>query len=282
MRWPSGAAFVTVALNWHRAPWPFDWTGLTERAVDVFICQRKEHTREICCPFKKRLAWNGYCLDYRKTHLLISFFRITKGPMADAAPASGIWCQQNSVTHLHKEAVFRTEGISFISSFVFSFHSVRYLYGEPGMHFQLELTEWKGRTFQSPARLGCLGDDGCWVERAGFWYAKWWGWSGDQGDGLGRQSLVGGAADSKTRLARGGFPWLLSPLGLLSSSRLPHCFKMSCSAFTPNVSFLLSSCLPSLPLFLPSFSFLLFFCENVISLRARTFSVLPVSECPVL
>lgn len=28
--------------------------------------------------------------------------------------------------------------------------------------------------------------------------------SGDQGDGLGRQSLVGAAADSKTRLARGG------------------------------------------------------------------------------
>lgn len=78
------------ALNWHRGPWPFDWTGLTERAVNVFICQRKEHTREICCPFEKRLGMKWILFGLQKTHLLISFFRITKGPMADAAPASGI------------------------------------------------------------------------------------------------------------------------------------------------------------------------------------------------
>ena len=99
------------------------------------------------------------------------------------------------------------------------------------------------------------------------------GW-GDTGGGCCRQQDQAGS--------RGGFPWLLNPLGLLSSSRLPHCMKMSCLAFTPNVSFLLSSCPPSLPPFLPSFSFLLFLCENVSSLRARTFSVLPISECPVL
>ena len=56
MRWPSGAAFVTATLNWRQGPWPFDWTGPTKRADRVFVCQRKEHTREICCPFSKTIG----------------------------------------------------------------------------------------------------------------------------------------------------------------------------------------------------------------------------------
>lgn len=33
-----------------------DWTEPTESPDRAFVCQRKEHAREICCPFKKRLG----------------------------------------------------------------------------------------------------------------------------------------------------------------------------------------------------------------------------------
>lgn len=130
------------------------WLDRAHKENRQSFCLSEEgtHQRDLLPILKNNWAWNGYCLDYRETHLLISFFRITKGLMADLAPATGIWCQKISVTHLLREAVFRTKGISFISSFVFSFHSVPCIYGVPCMRFQLDLTERSGgETFQWPS-----------------------------------------------------------------------------------------------------------------------------------
>lgn len=96
---------------------------------------------------------------------------------------------ENSVTHICI-GVFRTEGISFISSFAFSFILFGIFMECQVCIFSLNSLSGRGRTFQSPACIGCLGGDGCWGA-AGSLTWKVVRWSGDQGDGLG-DSYCGG------------------------------------------------------------------------------------------
>lgn len=68
---------------------------------------------------KNDWAWNGDCLDYTETHPLISF----SGPQKawwHFSPSQRDLMPKVSVTHLHREAVFREKGISFISMWCFS------------------------------------------------------------------------------------------------------------------------------------------------------------------
>lgn len=99
------------------------WSDQTE----LLFVRGRNTPGKFVAHLKNDWAWNGDCLDYTETHLLISF----------SGPQKAWWCfspsqwdlmPKVSVTHLHREAEFREKGIPFISMcFFFSFRSVLYI-----------------------------------------------------------------------------------------------------------------------------------------------------------
>lgn len=126
------------ALNWDQGPLALvDWTGPAKRLDGAFVCQRKERTREMCCPFKRfGVKWVLFGL-YRNiaSHELCQDH---KRPDGWFSPSQWDLVLKNLLHILHWEGVFGEKGISFISSFFFSLHPVPYTDGVPGVGFQLE------------------------------------------------------------------------------------------------------------------------------------------------
>lgn len=80
-RWPSLSAFVMGAWHCHQEPLALvDWTGPTKRPDGVFVCQRKKHTREICCPFEKTIGHEMDTVWITQKHILSLAFQDHKRP----------------------------------------------------------------------------------------------------------------------------------------------------------------------------------------------------------